>query len=120
MARSKSTANELRVKFKHFRQHRKIDNISEIYELKRLIGAGSYGKVYEAWNVRANEPCAIKVICKVRNPEVTVCPEVVILGDLDHPHIVQLLDLCEDDEFLYIIMELMRYGTLTDAMIRIV
>ena len=56
----------------------------------------------------------------MRNPEVTVCPEVVILGDLDHPHIVQLLDLCEDDEFLYIIMELMRYGTLTDAMIRIV
>ena len=90
--------------------------MSEVYELRRIIGAGSFGKVYEAWNVRAQEPCAIKVSKKGL---IDTNREFEILGDLDHPHIVQLLDICEDQQNTYIVMELMNSGTLTDAMIMI-
>ena len=36
--------------FKNFRGFHTVQDINEIYELKKLIGSGSYGSVYEAVN----------------------------------------------------------------------
>ena len=45
--------------------------------------------------------------------------ELEALDKLEHPHIVQVLDLCEDNDNVYIVAELMRHGTLTQMLTRI-
>ena len=42
--------------------------------------------------------------------------ELDALDKLEHPHIVRVLDLCEDKENIYIVLELMQYGTLTKVL----
>ena len=45
--------------------------------------------------------------------------ELEALDQLEHPHIVRVLDLCEDEPNIYIVLELMPCGTLTDILTKI-
>ena len=45
--------------------------------------------------------------------------ELSTLGKIEHPHIVRVLDLYEDAEYIYIVSELMRHGTLEENLKRI-
>ena len=38
---------------------------------------------------------------------------------LEHPHIVRVLDLCEDDKEIYITLELLKHGNLLEALTKI-
>ena len=38
---------------------------------------------------------------------------------LDHPHIVRVLDLCEDDNDIFIALELIEHGNLLEALTKI-
>ena len=38
---------------------------------------------------------------------------------LDHPHIVRVLDLCEDKKNIYIAMEIIEHGNLLEALSKI-
>ena len=43
------TANiEAKLKFRDFRAFRKVKNINDIYKLKKKLGEGAFGKVFEA------------------------------------------------------------------------
>ena len=42
--------------------------------------------------------------------------ELETLDKLEHPHVVRILDTCEDKEKIYIVAELMRHGTLTEML----
>ena len=42
-----------------------------------------------------------------------------LLDELEHPHIVRVLDLCEDDDSVYVVMELMRNGNLMEVITKI-
>lgn len=41
------------------------------------------------------------------------------MRELDHPHIVKVLDVLEDDENVYIAQELMRHGNLYEVLTRL-
>ena len=45
--------------------------------------------------------------------------ELEALDELEHPNIVRVLDLCEDPYNIYIVLELMVCGTLTDVLTKI-
>ena len=45
--------------------------------------------------------------------------ELEALDKLEHPHIVHVIDLCEDQENIYIVLELMLHGTLTQKLAKI-
>ena len=45
--------------------------------------------------------------------------ELEALDKLEHPHIVRVLDLCEDFDHIYVVLELMRHGTLTQMLAKI-
>ena len=45
--------------------------------------------------------------------------ELETLDKYEHPNIVRVLDLCEDDHNIYLVFELMRHGTLDQNLIRI-
>ena len=42
-----------------------------------------------------------------------------LLTELEHPHIVRALGLCEDDECLYVAFELMSSGNLAEVLAKI-
>ena len=43
--------------------------------------------------------------------------ELESLENTDHPHITRIFDLCEDDKYYYIVMELISNGNLLDKVI---
>ena len=45
--------------------------------------------------------------------------EIMTLDSHEHPHIVRVLDLCEDEKNIYIVSELIRHGTLEENLERI-
>ena len=42
--------------------------------------------------------------------------ELAVCEKLDHPHIVRVLDLCEDKKDIFIAMEIIEHGNLLEAL----
>jgi serine/threonine protein kinase len=73
-----------------------------------LIGHGSFGKVYMAFNSDTGELCAVKrILIKKKGSRISelVEQETKILTQLRHPNIVNLLDVQYNGSFFDIIME---------------
>ena len=105
----------------------KVDDISQHYTWTKKLGAGAFGVVYEAYNVRAEEnlsKCAVKIIEKStieahqnrENLNALLKSELNMLQNLVHPHIVHVLELLEDENNLYFAMELIENGNLMDVL----
>lgn len=78
------------------------------YQIGKLLGEGSYGQVKLVRHIRTNVERAMKVIMKAGVPEaerLIMMKEVSILKSLDHPNIIKIFDLYEDDSKIYIITE---------------
>ncbi len=85
--------------------------------MDRLIGSGKFGKVYNAVEKATQEEVVVKVIersglCEA-HLEFLENERHLLKVCGDHPHIVKLLDVCEDRKRLYLIQERLRGGTLT-------
>lgn len=68
-----------------------------------------------------NEKVAIKVIAKRKLTEedkVGLQNEIDILKQVDHPNIVKLFDIYEDDKYFFLVMELMQGGELFDQILQ--
>ena len=92
-------------------------DFNEFYILKEQIGEGYFGKVQKAINKETKKEYAVKVINKsklsLKNYKL-IKHETNIMKLLHHPHIVSLEDYFEDDEYIYIIMELLSGGDLLE------
>ena len=64
----------------------------ERYTKDKLIGAGTYGKVYRGKDLRENRPVALKDI-RLDSDELgmpsTALREIALLRDLEHPNIIK-------------------------------
>eukprot|EP00929_Paragymnodinium_shiwhaense_P025956 TRINITY_DN15556_c0_g1_i2.p1 TRINITY_DN15556_c0_g1~~TRINITY_DN15556_c0_g1_i2.p1 ORF type:complete len:696 (-),score=174.82 TRINITY_DN15556_c0_g1_i2:207-2294(-) len=93
----------------------------EVYELDvQPLGRGSYGEVTSATHRRTKARRAIKSVGKtglkkyVTDVSRFVRREVDILRRLDHPNIVRIYDACEDEDMLYLVLELCDGGDLLE------
>lgn len=92
------------------------------YKLKHAIGRGGMATVYRATDKRSGDEVALKVL----HPQLTIEPRIVerfkresrALLKLKHPSIVPLLDYGQDDDFLYIAMPWMQYGSLAERLMK--
>ena len=51
-------------------------------------------------------------------PEIqSIVTEIEIMEKIDHPNVVKLYDLKEDDEYLYMVLEFMAGGSLRDRLL---
>ena len=96
-----TTGIQQKLNFRMFRAHKKVEDISELYQMRKFIAEGAFGKVYEAHHIRADRPVAVKIISKAKLRESNVheklmMQELEALDKLEHPHIVHVVDLCED------------------------
>ncbi|KAM9840699.1 protein tyrosine kinase 2 beta, b isoform 2-T3 [Aulostomus maculatus] len=83
--------------------------------LGRILGEGFFGEVYDGfYNTAMGERINVAVkTCKDCSPDVMekFMNEAVIMKKLDHPHIVKLIGIIEEDP-VWIVMELYQYGEL--------
>lgn len=93
-----------------------INNLKATYNIDKVLGAGSFGKVYLAENKKdPSIQIAIKVIKKTGLDEDdlnSLRREVQILQEVDHPNIVKYFETYDDKKHLYLCTELCTGGEL--------
>lgn len=90
-------------------------NLLDYYESKETLGKGKFGLVKAAVHKKTGKKVAIKVMAK---KEMTVQDvelqrrEIEILKMCQHPYIIRLLDIFENQDYIYIVMENLSGGDL--------
>ncbi|KAL3520020.1 hypothetical protein ACH5RR_018169 [Cinchona calisaya] len=86
------------------------------YETGKLLGHGTFAKVYHARNVKTNECVAIKIIDKEKVLKIGLTAhikrEISILRRVRHPNIVQLIEVMATKSKIYFVMEYVKGGEL--------
>ncbi|MBA0724237.1 hypothetical protein Goshw_020999 [Gossypium schwendimanii] len=86
------------------------------YEVGKLLGHGTFAKVYHARNVKSDGSVAIKVIDKEKILKsgliAHIKREISILRRVRHPNIVQLFEVMATKSKIYFVMEYVRGGEL--------
>lgn len=91
------------------------------YEIQEQIGAGGFGAVYRAFQPILKREVAIKVVL----PEYANSPDFIrrfeveaeLVARLEHPYITPLFDYWREPDSAYLVMRLLRGGTL-DSLIQ--
>lgn len=92
------------------------------YEIKRSIGKGAMGTVYEAYDPFIQRPVAIKVAHRYDKDDKQLqqktregfFSEVLTAGRMKHPAIVSVYDAGQEDDLNYIVMEFVDGVTLQE------
>jgi len=91
------------------------------YVLGRTIGEGTFGKVKLGTHILTQEKVAVKILEKARIADVAdvhrVAREIHILKIVHHSHVVQLYEIIETPDQLYLIMEYCSGGELFDHIV---
>lgn len=88
------------------------------YELREQVGLGGFGAVYRAYQPLLKREVAIKVIL----PQYANSPDFIrrfeveaeLVARLEHPYIVPLFDYWREPDSAYLVMRLLKGGTLRD------
>ena len=96
--------------------------IGERYELQDRLGHGGMATVYRARDLKLDREVAIKLLADnfAGDEEVRrrFSREARLAAKLDHPNVVQVFDVGEDDDRPYIVMEYVEGGTVGDRLKR--
>lgn len=82
------------------------------------IGQGAFGEVFKGTEKKTKEVRAIKKILKskIKNPD-RFFNEITALKTLDHPNVIKLYELFEDDDSVYLVQEYWNGGELFDYIV---
>ena len=90
---------------------------NDYYEILTMIGKGKFGIVNLGIHKKTNQKVAIKIINKssLKSQEdiELIKSEIDIMKLCHHPNIIRLLDHFENSEYIFIVMEYISGGTLT-------
>ncbi|XP_030447446.1 CBL-interacting serine/threonine-protein kinase 10-like [Syzygium oleosum] len=90
--------------------------LTQRYELGRLLGQGTFAKVYYGRSLRTSQSVAIKVIDKEKVFKVGLMDqikrEVSVMRIVKHPNIVQLYEVMATKSKIYFVMEYAKGGEL--------
>lgn len=88
------------------------------YEIGRLLGKGTFAKVYYSRNIETGQSFAIKVINKDKVMRVGLMKqikrEISVMRLVRHPNIVQLYEVMATKSKIYFVMQYMKGGELFD------
>mmetsp|Transcript_9261 Transcript_9261/g.20476 ORF Transcript_9261/g.20476 Transcript_9261/m.20476 type:complete len:409 (+) Transcript_9261:348-1574(+) len=95
-------------------------DVRDRYEMdeSEILGKGNYGVVYRGREIKTGVMYAIKSIEKSKLKNLAfVRREIAILKEVDHPNIIKLHEVFEDDHKLHLVMELCTGGELFDRIV---
>jgi len=91
-------------------------NFFDFYKMGDLIGEGQFGVIKSGINIKTNEKIAIKILSKESIKKVEdwdlIRTEIDVLKHSKHPTIIKFLDHYENSDYIFIVMELLKEGTL--------
>ena len=90
--------------------------VTEYYEVLKKIGEGAFSKVYKVKEKETGELRAMKEVNKSKIGVKKFKTEIKILAMLDHPNILRLFEVIEDEKSIYLILELCTGGELLSRM----
>jgi len=91
------------------------------YTMGKEIGRGGFSIVYEASSKETGEKVAVKVIDKNKQDDeqiVLLQREISIMRKLDHPNIVKLYDVFDEEKTISLVLEYVRGGELYDEIVK--
>eukprot|EP00571_Detonula_confervacea_P010870 CAMPEP_0172300668 /NCGR_PEP_ID=MMETSP1058-20130122/2695_1 /TAXON_ID=83371 /ORGANISM="Detonula confervacea, Strain CCMP 353" /LENGTH=401 /DNA_ID=CAMNT_0013010505 /DNA_START=78 /DNA_END=1283 /DNA_ORIENTATION=+ len=98
----------------------KLSDIENKYYIdSRVLGTGHHGSVRECIDRGTGQRFAVKSICKI-DPAVRVgclAREIMLLREMKHCSIVQLVDVFEDAEYVHLVTDLCKGGELFDKIV---
>jgi calcium-dependent protein kinase len=81
------------------------------YQVVKKLGEGSYGSVYKVLCKLTRQERAMKIIRKSDvTDEENVFAELEVLKQLDHPNILKLYEVFEEEDFFYVLTEFCEGG----------
>ena len=93
------------------------------YSIGKLLGVGAFGEVRLCVDVHSGKKFAIKMISKCQINDIgeaeRVSREFFILTSLQHKNVIELHDVLQDKQRLFLVMELASGGSL-DAVLRLI
>mmetsp|Transcript_15067 Transcript_15067/g.27759 ORF Transcript_15067/g.27759 Transcript_15067/m.27759 type:complete len:343 (+) Transcript_15067:43-1071(+) len=97
-----------------------VDDFHARFKLGKQLGQGNFSVVREAKDTKTGKLVAVKCISKKdlnREDEKAIEYEVEILQGLDHPNIIQLHGMFQDDKHYFVVTELLQGGELFDRIV---
>ncbi len=92
------------------------------YHLRRVVGIGGMGTIYEALDTNLNRIVAVKVLkAEIAANEDFLrdfAREAEITASINHPNVVQVYHFGSEGDVYYLVMELMPFGSLDDRMMQ--
>ncbi|KAJ9567236.1 LOW QUALITY PROTEIN: hypothetical protein OSB04_003202 [Centaurea solstitialis] len=106
-----------RLQFKYIMMETKKGTIlMQRYEIGRLLGQGTFAKVYYGRNLKSSQSVAVKVIDKEQVMKVGLIDqikrEISVMRLVKHPNVVQLYEVMASKSKIYFAMEYVRGGEL--------
>jgi serine/threonine protein kinase len=95
------------------------EKIWSMWDKLKELGSGTFGTAYLCKHKRSGEVRAIKAVKKARAkvPVEDIEKEIMIMRQLDHPHIVRIFMWFEDSNKVYIVMEALSGGDLQEVIL---
>ena len=90
-------------------------NFLDFYELKEIIGKGKFGVVHRAIHKKTKQSVAVKIMTKSKMGKQDfelLFREIEILKLCSHPNIIRLIDIFENRNTIFIVMEYLDGGDL--------
>ena len=95
---------------------------SDVYAKGKTLGNGAFGEVKQCQHRDTQVIRAVKILKKdqmTREEQTSFQKETSVLKQLDHPNIIKLYEMFEDDRKYYVVQELCKGGELYDEVIKI-
>jgi len=93
-----------------------VDNPNEIYEDHVKVGEGATGEVYLARDRRSKRRVALKKMQLTKDNRKMLITEIEIMKSSKHPNLVEYIDCFNVTGYLWVAMEFMDGGCLTDIL----
>lgn len=98
----------------------KQENIKNDYEIREKIAEGGFGSVFVGKSKKSGHKRAVKVINLKTGKKVDIVSlmkEVSILKTMDHPNIIKVFEVYQDESAISIVTELCQGGELFDRIV---
>ena len=88
----------------------------EDYTIKQTVGTGSFGRVKLVFHAKENKYFALKILKKIEIMKLKqvdhILSEISILNSIDHPFLVRMTGITQNERYLYIVLEYVQGGEL--------
>ncbi|CAI5731423.1 unnamed protein product [Hyaloperonospora brassicae] len=109
------------VQFGAATNHEDGKRFADVYTLGKELGAGTFSVVREATHKATGERFAIKCIKRTQlsaDDLQALVAEVKILREMQHPHIVKLYDVFQEEKYFFLVTEFMPGGELFERIVK--